>query len=96
MTTLYILPFYNDQLIAELKVVNVKNIDDSLHFIQIPLPDGNINDAVKVKLAEYGIIVDVNRIRDCGTLETNSRYVVYKINALPVHPNLVPHTFGRN
>ena len=96
MATLYILPFYNDQLIAKLKDVNVKNIDKSLDFIQIPLPDGNINDAVKVKLAEYGIIVDVNRIRDCGILETNSRYVVYKINALPSDPNLVPHTFGRN
>jgi hypothetical protein len=96
MNRLYILPFFNDQLIAKLKDGKVKNTDDSLRFIQIPLPEGNINDAVKVKLAEYGIIVDVNRVRDCGILETNTRYVVYKINALPVHPRLIPHTFGRN
>jgi len=96
MSKLYILPFFNDQLIAQLKDGKTKNTPDSLHFIQIPLPDNNINDAVKVKLATYGIIVDETRVRDCGILDTTSRYAVYKINALPTDDKLVPHTFGKN
>ena len=96
MATLYILPFFNDKLIAELIDGKEKNTENSLHLIQIPLPDDNINDAVKVKLAKYNIIVDATRVRDCGKIDSESRYVVYKINALPVHPSLIPHTFGSN
>jgi hypothetical protein len=94
-TTIYILPFYNDQLIAKKVAGLVDNSDGSLELIKITTNDP-VRDRVKSELESYNINVDKNRISDdCGTIpKTTSRFVIYKTNVLPTHRDLKSYNIG--
>jgi len=87
MTTLYILPFYNNTLI----VTNVEGSnpgnDESLKLISIASPSTPIKDAVKNKLKEdpYKITVNTDRFEECGDMPgiPGSKFVVYKLSEKP-------------
>ena len=93
MATLYILPFYNNQLLVTNVTSATKGADGSLKLISISLPT-TIKDAVRdeLKKAPYEITVDTDRVNECGDMPmiSGSKFVVYKLSKVPTGGVLYP------
>jgi hypothetical protein len=85
MAQLYILPFYNNQLlVTKVSDSSDAKANDSLRLISIALPSSPIKDAVRDELKKepYKITVDTDRVNECGEI-LSSRFAVYKLSEKP-------------